>query len=368
MFTFFRKKFKQTAKKIHIKGFSKNPFFYLGLISFVLLGLLFSNSDSLARLSYFKYSNAVFFNSFFKNSINAASSDLFFSQNKALSIETPDLKIIQDNFIYGIATPRVLTTQILGSIMGGAEQDEDRKEIIDYDAEIGDTLESIAKKFNISLTTLLLANDLSKNSTLKVGQSLVIPPLDGMLYAVKVGDTISDIAKKYKSSADKIIAFNDLKNEGDIFVNDLIFLPGGQTPPRPVLPATQIPIADSFFIYPTEGIITQGPHGFLGRGVDVANKCGTPVYAAAPGVVQRAQFNARYGNFITISHYNGTSSYYGHEQTVLVKPGETVTAGQMIGLMGKTGREVIGCNLHFEIRGARNFLSNFGVGFHLNFK
>ncbi len=296
----------------------------------------------------------------------AETDDLFFTQSDQLAKETPDLKI-QDNFIMGVSTPHIVTTQALGAIFGGSLTD--RKEVTDYVVQDGDTIASIAQRENISINSLLYANpDLSKNSILKTGQTMLVPPVDGVLYVVKSGDTISEIAKKYKSSVDKIIDFNSLKDEGDIFVEDLIFLPDGQMPQKlnPVI--VQVAIPDTFFIYPTEGIITQGPHGYLGRGVDIANKCGTPIYAAASGTVQRAQFNTQYGNFITIDHGKGILTYSGHLQTIMVKPGDLLTAGQIIGLMGKTGRAATGCHTHFEVRGAKNFLAKYGVGYHVSFK
>lgn len=365
MFTFFHKKFKQTARKVNIKGFSKNPFFYLGLVSFILLGLLFFKSDSLSKLSYFKYSNAVFFNSFFKNSNNPENNDLFFSPQKALAIETPDLKIIQDNFIYGVSTPRILTTQTLGYIFG--ESSQNKKDVFDYSVQPGDTIESVAQTFNISVNTLLWANNLSKNSVLKVGQTLVILPVSGVVHIVKSGDTISEIAKTYKSKVDDIVDFNSLTSEGDIFVGDILIIPDGIMPLKPVPQIIQAPLPDSFFIYPVEGIITQRLHWY--NAVDIGNKCGTPVHAAASGTIQRARYgwNAGGGNQITILHSDGVVTYYGHLSTIFVKPGDTIDVGTRIGLMGSTGIST-GCHTHFGITGAQNPLAKYSLGEIIKYK
>lgn len=367
MSTFSGKKFTRLnnrTKNTEVRGFFKNPFFYFGIIPLVLLGLLFFNSGNLAEVSYLKSHSVVFA----KNIDNSESDNLFFSQNKALAFETPDLKIIQDNFIYGISTPRVLTTQTLGSVFGDLER-ETQKEISDYKVELGDTAESVAQKFNISLNTLLWANPgISKGSGLKADQNLLIPPGNGVIYVVKPGDTISNIAQKYKSSAEKIIAFNELRNERDISVDDLLFLPDAQMLKQQAPIIAQIPVPNTFFINPTEGRVSQWRHGFAGRAIDVANKCGTPVNAAASGVVQRAQFHSSYGNFVTISHSNGTSTYYGHLQSIMVKPGEQVSMGQMIGLIGRSGRASTGCHLHFEVRGTGNFLAAFGLGANVSYK
>jgi len=359
--TFFGKQFKNSDSK----GFLKNPFFYFGLLSFFLLFLLFFNSNSLVELNYFKNSDAAFFNPFFKNTKNSNNNDLFFNQNKFLALETPDLKIIQDNFIYGISTPRLLTPQTLGTIFGGSGQD--RKDIIEYSVQSGDTIESIAQTFNISLNTLLWANNLSKNSTVRVEKTLVILPVSGLVHIVRSGDTVSEIGKTYKSKIDDIVVFNNLTNEGDIFIGDILIIPGGVMPKKSAPSIVGVPLPDSFFIYPTEGRITQGLHWY--NAVDIADKCGAPVYASASGVVQRVRYGWNYGggNQTTILHSGGIVTYYGHLMSLFVRSGDQVTVGDRIGLIGQTGR-VTGCHLHFEVIGAQNPLAKYLVGTVIKYK
>ena len=390
MFTFFNEKFTQlnnpakSGVKIQrilfnrVKNIGsflcskrfKNPLFYFGFFSLVLLGLLFSGSDSLARLSYFKEGEVLSFNSFFENE-NSDAGDLFFDQSNIMVRETPDLKIIEYNFVYGISTPRVLTTQTLGAIMGGSEQVQERKDVTDYIVQPGDTIESIAQSFNVSVNTLLWANSLSKNSTLKTGQKLVILPVSGLLHIVKSGDTISDLGKIYKSKTEDIVALNGLSGEGDIFIGDILIVPGGFMPQK-LIPSIGIgitPLADSFFIFPAEGQISQGLHYY--NGVDVANKCGTPIYAAAAGTVQRTASNGKWnlgmGNHITVLHSGGIVTYYGHLTTLFVKPGDQVNVGDRIGLMGRTGKAT-GCHVHFQVMGAKNPLAKYLIGSLLKYK
>lgn len=359
--TFPGKQFKNSSSK----GFFKNPLFYFGLFSFVLLGLLFFGSESLAKLGYFKSSDALSSNSFFKNSKNLGDNSLFFSQSENSPLETPDLKIIQDGFVYGISTPRLLTTQTLGDIFGGAVQD--KKDIIEYSVQPGDTIESVSQIFNISLNTLLWANNLSKSSTLKTGQSLVILPVSGLTHIVKSGDTISEVSKTYKAKIDDVIAFNNLTSEADIFVGDILIIPGGLMPQKTAPSIIQTPLADSFFIYPTEGQISQGLHWY--NAIDLANKCGTPIYAAASGTVQRAKYGWNFGggNQITILHSGGVVSYYGHLTSFFVNPGDHVSVGDRIGLMGRTGKAT-GCHLHFEVIGAKNPLVKYSIGTIIKYK
>lgn len=366
MSIFLNQKFKNSSSK----GFFKNPLFYFGVISFVLLGLVCFSPTSLAKLGEVNNSNVVFFNTFFKGGNTQQHSDLFFSQSEAAAIETPDLKIIQDSFVYGISTPRVLTIQTLGDVMGGSASSQNRKDVVNYTVQTGDTVESVAQKFDITVNTLIWANNISKKSSLKVGENLVILPVSGVLDIVKSGDTVSDLARKYKAKPDEIIAFNNLANEGDIFIGDILIIPGGVVPQN-VVPSinAQASLADSFFIFPTEGVISQGLHYY--NGVDVANKCGTPIYAAAAGTVQRATSNGGWnfgmGNHITILHTDGVSSYYGHLMTLFVKPGEKVNVGDRIGLMGKTGNAT-GCHVHFQIMGSKNPLARYSLNAVLKYK
>lgn len=347
--------------------------FYFGVSPFILFGLLFFSSNSLAQLSYIN-NNEVVLNSFFKENTNPENNDLFFSQNKALAVETPDLKIIQDSFVYGISTPRILTTQTLGTIFGessGAQGEQAHNhgdnEPSDYTVVAGDTIDSVAKHFNISTNTILWANKLSKGSALKAGQTLTMLPVSGVLHIVKSGDTLGGLGGKYKVKTEEIVAFNKLASENDIFIGDILIIPGG------VMSVISIPFvsepvyADNFFILPAEGRITQGRHFY--NAIDVANNCGTPIYAAASGIIQRAAHGYNYGggNLVTMLHSNGITTYYGHLMTILVKAGQTVEVGQRVGLMGSTGKST-GCHLHFDVIGGKNPLGKYGLGAALSFK
>ncbi|MGE5096889.1 MAG: M23 family metallopeptidase [Betaproteobacteria bacterium] len=84
-------------------------------------------------------------------------------------------------------------------------------------------------------------------------------------------------------------------------------------------------------------------------GVDVIAPPGTPVMAAAGGVVSQAGFIAEYGNIVDVDHDNGLTSRYAHLSKSLVKVGDVVMKGQKIALVGATGR-VTGPHLHFEVR------------------
>ncbi|MBO9714305.1 M23 family metallopeptidase [Sphingomonas sp.] len=84
-------------------------------------------------------------------------------------------------------------------------------------------------------------------------------------------------------------------------------------------------------------------------GVDIPGALGTPIYATADGVVARAGRVGGYGNMVEISHGHGISTRYGHMSKILIGENTKVKRGQLIGLMGSTGRST-GSHLHYEVR------------------
>lgn len=84
-------------------------------------------------------------------------------------------------------------------------------------------------------------------------------------------------------------------------------------------------------------------------GIDISNKEGTPVRASGDGIVVEAGWCSGYGNLVRINHKNGYESLYGHNSKIIVRAGQYVKRGQIIGYMGSTGRTT-GSHCHFEVR------------------
>jgi len=107
------------------------------------------------------------------------------------------------------------------------------------------------------------------------------------------------------------------------------------------------------FIWPVQGSVTSrfGPRGLWGshRGVDIKAPRGAPIRAAAAGTVVFSGRQSSYGRVIKIAHANGVSTIYAHNSTNLVKAGDRVRAGALIGAVGRTGRATTN-HLHFEVR------------------
>lgn len=268
-----------------------------------------------------------------------------------------------------------------------------------YTVQKGDSIYSIADYFDLSPSTIMTYNH-KDVITVRVGDILEIPNVDGILYKVKKGDTLSKIASKYSIQADDVTLYNGLLSSDDLAIGEEIFLPNAKSAVSPTsnlaknpskknpsniasVPGTNIlsykpssyakgdtshlntvsgikkfmslPKYDGYYTFPAPGSVrTQKMHGH--NGVDLANKLGSPVLASADGVVKVAKtggYNFGYGNYIIISHSNGSESLYGHLARVDVTVGESVSKGIQIGTVGSTGNST-GPHLHFEIRGAYN--------------
>lgn len=106
------------------------------------------------------------------------------------------------------------------------------------------------------------------------------------------------------------------------------------------------------YIWPAKGTLTSGfgwRWGRMHKGIDIANAVGTPIYAAADGIVDKAGWNSGgYGNVVDLRHADGSITRYGHNSKLLVQPGQQVHQGQIIAAMGSTGFST-GSHSHFEV-------------------
>lgn len=111
-------------------------------------------------------------------------------------------------------------------------QDLVAKSVVIYETKGGDTLSSIARKFDISSNTIAWANNLP-SQTIKPGWFLKILPTDGVLYQVDSNDTLPDIAEYFKGNIETIVSYNGLATEEDITEGQWIIIPDGSVPPPP---------------------------------------------------------------------------------------------------------------------------------------
>lgn len=240
-----------------------------------------------------------------------------------------------------------------------------RAEAFTYTIQGGDTLSSIGNKFKISTDALKYVNGLTDNSILQVGQDLTIPPVSGLIHTVESGDTLSSIASKYSVPAQAVADFNYILDTSSLAVGTELVIPGAEVPePVIVVPATPaIPgsvgslaapaPSSSFCVWPSSVRLLTQYFSWYHNGVDIACPRGTampPLFACTGGTVVRSGWDPwGLGLHVRIDHGNGYETVYGHMSRIDVGYGESVSRGQVIGLMGNTGRST-GPHVHFMVK------------------
>jgi murein DD-endopeptidase MepM/ murein hydrolase activator NlpD len=243
-----------------------------------------------------------------------------------------------------------------------------------YAVKEGDTIGSIAQNFNVNVGTILWSNNLTERQYIRPGDTLKIPPVSGVLVTVKKGDTITKLASRYDGNADEIRDFNRIADESTLALGTEIMIPGG----RPLAPeqtiiaiasraresssaqasalsnikkpadANDAALPSARLLWPTSGHVITQYYGWKHTGVDIDGDFASPLYAAYDGVVSTAGWNTGgYGLQIVVKHPNGMMTRYAHASKIFVKNGEAVKRGQVIAMMGSTGRST-GSHLHFE--------------------
>ena len=283
--------------------------------------------------------------------------------NPGTNEESAYLSFASDNS--AIIKPNFLTVE--GGSAGQTNATPKRQGIISYTVAIGDTVSTIASKFSISVNTILWANNLTAFSLIRPGDKLNILPASGVLHVVAKGDTLGQIAKTYGITTDQIVSNNDLGDH--LVVGQKLIIPGGKKLSSSniaratrntgvsgvgviakLIKSPKATPAANKMNWPTGGYRITQYFSWRHPGVDIANKVGTPIYAADSGVVVIAQggWNGGYGNTIVIDHGGGKKTRYGHASKLFVKVGQTVEKGENIAAMGSTGRST-GPHLHFEV-------------------
>jgi Peptidase family M23/LysM domain len=194
------------------------------------------------------------------------------------------------------------------------------------------------------------------------------------VHIVRSGETLYSIARRYDVDAFAFAEYNDLPAPFALYAGQRLSIPpaGSQPAPPPAspgreegpmvasLPAMAQPLpsppdaSDRGFIWPVEGkvVSTFGPkaRGRRNDGINIATSRGAPVRAVENGVVAYAGNELRgFGNMILIKHQAGWISTYAHNDRLLVGRGDRVRRGQVIAKAGSTGR-ADGVQLHFELR------------------
>lgn len=242
----------------------------------------------------------------------------------------------------------------------------------------GDTLHSIAKKYDVWEDQLMEDNKGINSKKLEVGSNIIVKQQAPVLtYEVvekitydkviehkveeqKSADIYEGMTETQQAGADglsEITARVTLQNGKKVEEEDLVTTVKEEPVTEVVLVGTKErppTVGSGKYIWPLKDGFTQ-TSGFGSRwgrqhkGIDLAVSVGTTVYAADGGTVVEAQYSGSYGNVVMIDHQNGQETRYAHNSKLLVKKGDKVYQGQPIAKSGNTGRST-GPHVHFEIR------------------
>lgn len=257
----------------------------------------------------------------------------------------------------------------------------------------GDTLYSIARRYNIPIRNLIEINHLQPPYTLRIGQQLRMPGTN--YHTVAKGDTLYNISKRYNVDVTSLSRMNNLQPPYTLAIGQRLALPGSvsggsslytsttktstssgysfwkssSTPKKTTTTKTasakrSTPVTTkrkSKFAWPVKGTIIS-KYGTIGKGrnndgINIKAALGTAVKAADGGRVAYAGNELKgFGNLILIKHNDGWVTAYAHNDRLFVKKGQTVRKGEKIAAVGSTG-SVNSPQLHFEIRSGKKALN-----------
>lgn len=233
-----------------------------------------------------------------------------------------------------------------------------RSEVVAYKVAAGDTLSLVAEKYQVSTETIKWANAMGDSDALQPGQDLKIPPITGVVHQVKAGDTLASVAKAYSGDAQTIVdfPFNYIDDTLEVKPGMTLFVPNGSIP-KPVVP--KAPVRNnrpSTFVagsgrlsWPVPKRINQY-FSWYHQAIDLGGAYGTPIYAAASGVViDSKKQNYSFGWYCIVDIGGGMTVAYAHMSDLACSLGQNVSRGQYIGAIGATGRAT-GPHLHLEVR------------------
>ncbi|PRP69981.1 peptidase [Chromobacterium amazonense] len=216
----------------------------------------------------------------------------------------------------------------------------------------------------MSLRTLILCSSLCLAAC--ASSPPANAPAPAGYYRVQSGDTLYRIARQYKQSVGNLARWNQLADSSSIQAGQLLRVqpPSGAgksasatnkpsakaAPAKPAeKPAAPPPKLTIKLQWPADGAVIANYDGNRNKGLDIAGQAGDPVRAAAAGKVVYAGKGIRaYGNLLIVKHNADTLTVYAHNQRLLVKEDDQVSAGQQIATMGDSGANRV--KLHFELR------------------
>ncbi|AEB11969.1 LysM peptidoglycan-binding domain-containing M23 family metallopeptidase [Marinithermus hydrothermalis] len=263
-----------------------------------------------------------------------------------------------------------------------------------YTVRPGDTLEAIAKRFGLSILELVSANPtLPSLDRVVAGTRLLIPTEEkGVLVPLAEGESLPTLAARYGRPVEELARVNGIQSPLELKPGDWVLIPGvmatevmarlekQREEERRLAEERRRRLAEQRrrereahlrqvayrgstsaqgFQWPLKSFRITSYYGKrrlriggsnFHTGLDMAAPMGTPIYAAKAGRVRVAGWSrVGYGLHVRIDHGGGVETLYGHMSRIVVKPGQQVQQGQLIGYVGSTGWST-GPHLHLEIR------------------
>lgn len=225
----------------------------------------------------------------------------------------------------------------------------------------GETLYSISLQYGQNYNDVARWNNLNDNAYIVIGQKLRIAPPESELAAAGPGVTVvpvippgSDVqpagttSVQSASTATNTPTYKQLPKAGKEPYSEQTAIAMASTPSAETKTAPAAGGDEPNWMWPAAGKVLGG-FSEASKGIDIAGKAGDPVLASADGKVVYSGSGLRgYGKLVIIKHSSTYLSAYAHNQTILVKEGQSVTRGQRIAEMGNTDADQV--KLHFEIR------------------
>jgi murein DD-endopeptidase MepM/ murein hydrolase activator NlpD len=328
---------------------------------------------------------------------------LFFAQEPAAVSVANSIQTVPTVVVAGGSSIQQEIVDSFGGVPRLAQVDttipsRPREAVIKYTVEEGDTIFGIAENFGLKPETILWGNYyvlLDDPHSLKPGQELNILPVNGTYHEWQAGEGLNGVAKYYGVTPEDIINYpaNKLSPEtvGDFASPNIqpgtwLIVPNGRrdfiswsaplgvtrenpASARVLGPGACDPVSGGAVGYGTF-VWPASQHRLSGFdyspstnhwGIDIAGNEGEGAYATDAGVVVYAGWNNYgYGNMIMVDHGNNFQSLYAHLSGISVGCGQSVGQGDLIGVIGSTGRSS-GSHLHFEIRAISSWVNPWDV-------
>jgi len=225
----------------------------------------------------------------------------------------------------------------------------------------GETLDSIAQRYNLIPATLMGLNSGLRSGTAIAGTEILIPPYNGIRVELRANQTWRQVAKQYNVRPDVLFEVNGCQETPQV-----VFVPGVNWSPvqpssRAIAPTARRILSGAPLAIQPESEKTLLGYGWglqplMGQvayhsGVDLAADRGSTVLAVADGTIAFVGNQAAYGNLVVINHAEGLQTRYAHLDRILVRKGQRVNRGQAIATVGNSGRPSSReSHLHFEVR------------------